>query len=42
MRRWHRHVLRHDKEWVRVSPPTWDISAKGWLVKCACGKDWAL
>jgi len=39
---WHRKVLKHKQEERRVSAPLWDISAKGLLVKCSCGTEWAL
>lgn len=39
---WHRYILRHQQQGTRASVPMFDISAKGLLVKCSCGKDWAL
>jgi hypothetical protein len=37
---WHKW-RKHTVEECRVSVPMWDISAKGILYKCSCGKDWA-
>lgn len=40
--RFHRLVLRHTQDWVQVTVPMWDRSSRGYLVKCECGKVWAL
>lgn len=40
--RWHQ--FWHKDHFVyahKVSVPSWDMSAKGWYIKCSCGKDWA-
>lgn len=42
IRWWHRNVLKHSFSEVRVSVKAWDVSAKGLLVTCQCGKVWAL
>lgn len=38
----HRRLLGHEQTSRRVSVPMFDPSARGILVKCSCGKMWAL
>ena len=39
---WHKAVLKHEQWPVKVTPPLFDPTAQGILVKCMCGKEWAL
>lgn len=39
---WHRVVLKHQQWTQKVTPPLFDQFAQGILVKCMCGKEWAL
>jgi hypothetical protein len=42
MRWWHETVLRHRMRVNRmITVPPWDVSAKGELWTCSCGKTWA-
>lgn len=41
MRLWHKWVRKHHIETSRVSVPMFDMSAKGLLHRCECGKVWA-
>lgn len=42
MHRFHRYVLGHKQDWVRVSVGLFHMWSKGYLVECECGKRWAL
>ena len=39
---WHSHYYKHSQRWNRVTVPMFDMSAKGYMVHCDCGKDWAI
>jgi len=38
----HKKFRNHVQTYIRVSVPMFDPSAKGILIKCECGKTWAL
>ena len=39
---WHCWTTEHYTTESKVSVPSWDPSAKGVLIKCECGRTWAL